>query len=97
MQGQSLMPLVAGRTPAWRNEWFYEHIYEHGGKIEPCTGVRGARWKYIRYYKQRPEYEQLFDLRNDPGETRNLAEAKEHESVLRTMRKRERAYRRELR
>ena len=96
MQGQSLMPLVAGKKPAWRNQWFYEHIYEHGGAIEPCTGIRNTRWKYIRYYKQRPEYEQLFDLQSDPGETKNLAGIKKYDNILRKFRKRELAYQLEL-
>jgi len=96
MQGMSLLPLVAGEKPKWRNDWFYEHLYEHRGRIEPCTGVRNARWKYIRYYKQKPVYEQLYDLQNDPRETMNLAGAPEHKSVLMDVRRRELELRREL-
>jgi len=96
MQGRSMATLVTGETPAWRDHWFYEHVYEHGGKIEPCTGVRSARWKYIQYYKQKPVYEQLYDLQSDPLETRNLVDAKEHKSILHRMRELELAYRSEL-
>jgi hypothetical protein len=34
--------------------------------------VRGPRFKYVRYTGQEPVYEQLFDLRNDPYEERDV-------------------------
>jgi len=86
MQGRSLVPLVSGEKPAWRDKWFYEHVYEHAGVIEPCIGVRETDWKYIRYYKQEPVYEQLFDVRNDPEETNNLAGKPEHQEKLKELR-----------
>lgn len=73
MQGRSIAPLLRNTRAKWRGEWFYEHLYEHGGQIVPCIGVRTTRWKYIRYYRQDPVYESLYDLQGDPEEIRDLA------------------------
>ncbi len=73
MQGRSITPLLRNTKAKWRDEWFYEHLYEHGGTIEPCVGVRTKRWKYIRYFRQDPVYESLYDLRGDPEEIHDLA------------------------
>jgi arylsulfatase A-like enzyme len=97
MQGQDLTPLLIGPAPqSWRDAWFYEHVYEHGGKIEPCEGVRAQRWKYIRYYRQDPVYESLFDLLEDPRETRDLARDEAYRSVLDEYRAKWRRFRHEL-
>lgn len=73
MQGMSIAPLFQNSKAKWRDEWFYEHLYEHNGAIEPSVGVRGTRWKYTRYYKQDPVYETLYDLKHDPEELTDLA------------------------
>jgi arylsulfatase A-like enzyme len=69
--GASLVPLVAGRSVAWRDEVFTEHLWDHPA-IPRTEAVRTARFKYIRY-PQHPEFEELYDLRDDSGETKNLA------------------------
>ena len=56
--------------------------------IAKSEGVRTERWKYIRYIERDPQYEQLFDLKSDPGEERNLATLAEHAGVLADMRAR---------
>jgi arylsulfatase A-like enzyme len=73
MQGRDLSPLYL-RTPAsaWRDEFFYEHpTITSKDRIPSSHGVIRRDWKYIEW----PEfgYQQLFDLRADPGELRNLA------------------------
>ena len=79
MQGKSLRPLLSGKTPTWRNEFFYEHLFqvplEHQsrvGNIPRSIGVRTSRFKYLRYLDFE-NYEQLFDLEMDPDEKNNLA------------------------
>jgi hypothetical protein len=44
--------------------------------------------KYIRYIESEPLYEELYDLRDDPQEERNLARAGGYESQLNAMRER---------
>lgn len=87
MQGRSLVPFVRGQSPAWRTEWFYEHLFTHR-RIARSEGVRTERYKYVRYLDEEPPYEQLFDLRRDPGEQVNLAAEADHADVLGRLRER---------
>lgn len=73
MDGRSLKPLMLGEKAAWREHFFYEHHYHHGGKIPRTEGVRTKDWKYVTYFDVKPAHEGLYDLKNDPGEERNLA------------------------
>ena len=88
MQGRSLVPFVAGETPSgWRNDFFVEHLFEHP-QIPKHEGVRGARYKYARYFEQEPVYEELYDLLADPMETTNLAGDTDYNNILLEMRRR---------
>lgn len=95
MQGQSLMPLLRGKSPTWREAFLYEHLFTipqeaepRAGNIPNSEGVRTRRYKYLRYPEQRPVYEQLFDVQQDPRETRNLADHDDYQDVLRRLRQR---------
>ncbi len=92
MQGKSLVPLVQGRNPSWRDEWFYDHLYGHGGKIPMSEGIRTERWKYIRYIDQNPVYEELFDLKNDPFEEHNIVPNRRYTAILEQLRERNQAW-----
>ncbi|RCS41213.1 DUF4976 domain-containing protein [Bremerella cremea] len=86
MQGRSLKPLVEGKqTEPWRTEFLYEHLFPHA-TIPQSEGVRTQDWKYIVYEKTEPKLEQLFDLKNDPNETTNLAEDPQHANKLKELR-----------
>ena len=86
MQGRNLIPLARGESPSWRSEFYYSHLFAHK-TIPKSEGVRNERWKYIRYIESDPLYEELYDLRDDPREERNLARSGAHVSQLATMRK----------
>ena len=91
MQGRDFGPLLRNESIGWRSEWFYEHTYNTQPPRRPIAkseGVRTERWKYIRYIERDPPYEQLFDLKSDPGEERNLAGLAEHAGALADMRAR---------
>jgi arylsulfatase A-like enzyme len=91
MQGCDLGPLLRNEPTEWRSEWFYEHTYNTKPPRRPIAkseGARTERWKYIRYIEREPLYEQLFDLKRDPGEERNLAPLAEYVGVLADMRAR---------
>ena len=64
LSGVSLLPLVRGETDA-----AHEHVFAewHGPALRM---VRSARMKYVRHPSGA---EELFDLAQDPHETRNLA------------------------
>jgi arylsulfatase A-like enzyme len=89
MQGRDFGPLLRDEAVQWRGEWFYEHTYNTRPPRRPIAkseGVRTEGWKYVRYIEHDPPYEQLFDLKSDPGEERNLAGSAEHAGVLAEMR-----------
>lgn len=89
MQGRSLMPFVNGTIPSdWRTEFFYEHLYAHGGKIPATEGIRTREWKYTRYVGTDPPYEELFDLKNDPEEMENVLKGNQGNEVQDLMRAR---------
>jgi len=86
-QGKSWKPLLEGKRVPWRKSWYYEYFeYPAVHMVRPNRGVRTERWKYIeypRFYLEREfraktqtfdhpaEYE-LYDLKNDPHEVKNL-------------------------
>jgi arylsulfatase A-like enzyme len=97
MQGQSWKPILEGKNRAGRASWLYEYNWEKSYPFDPTQfGVRTQRYKYIRYpeigntdrdYPMKGElpYDELYDLKNDPLEMRNLAADPSAASLLREM------------
>jgi arylsulfatase A-like enzyme len=82
LQGQSLRPLLQGKTvPAWRKSMFYLYYHED---MEPKNyGVRTERYKLIHYpYKN--EWE-LLDLGKDPLENTNVYHDPAYADVVKQM------------
>ena len=76
LSGESLLPIIQGRESEDRAsyaETFYPR--ENYGWSE-LLGLVDGRWKYI--HAPRPE---LYDLANDPGETKNLVEEQDRTAV----------------
>ena len=67
--GESLLPLLDGRSPAWRRDFLIEHL-EGTNPVTTYCAVRTARWKYVRYATGE---EELYDLEGDPFELENVA------------------------
>jgi arylsulfatase A-like enzyme len=88
VQGRSLVPLVAGKPVPWRTDWFYEHDFGPEELFPAVEGVRTERWKYVRYVRRDPVFEQLYDLANDPREEHNLAGQERHTDQLAKLRDR---------
>ena len=74
MQGHSLVPLLKGTRSQWRNSFLIEY---YSDKVFPRVrqmgykAVRNERWKYIQYLEL-PGMDELYDLKNDPYELKNL-------------------------
>lgn len=94
-QGRSLAPLMAGQPVPWRHDFLCQHTM-----VEPTipkwVGVRSERFMYARYFDQQPAYEFLHDLRADPTELRNVANAPAYAAELQTQRARCQALQKEL-
>lgn len=92
VDGRALTAFLDGRKPGgWRSEahWEFDFRSISGGEAEAQFGLkstqcnlsvlRGERFKYVHFNGGLPPL--LFDLENDPGETRNLANDKNHLKV----------------
>lgn len=76
--GRSWKPLLEGRRVSWRNSFLYEYNYEPQFPYTPnVRAVRTDEWKFIRYPHGDGSPDrftaELYDLRTDPYELRNLA------------------------
>lgn len=88
MQGRDIAQLYLDtRKSDWRNEFFYEHAIIRNSDFIPASEALVRKdIKYILW----PDfgYEELFDLRRDPREVRNLIHDKAYAARLAQMRKR---------
>jgi arylsulfatase A-like enzyme len=93
VDGASLLPLVHGRRPAdWRTELHYEYDFRdiHYSQAESDLGlhmdasslcvVQDDHYKYVHFAALPPLF---FDLREDPGQFRNLAADPAHAALVR--------------
>jgi arylsulfatase A-like enzyme len=73
MQGESLLPVLKGNTPEnWRKAHYYHYYgYPDWHSVKRHYGVSTARYKLIHFYYDIDEWE-LFDLKKDPQEMRNV-------------------------
>jgi arylsulfatase A-like enzyme len=77
VHGRSWRPLLEGKEGvAWRDAFFYCYFFEKGFGVPTTTAVRTADAKLIKY-PGHDEWTEVFDLKADPFETRNLAKTPE--------------------
>jgi arylsulfatase A-like enzyme len=71
IDGISFLPTLTGEGTQKEHEYLYWEFYEKGGR----QAIRYKNWKAIRYniVKNPESLLELYDLSNDPGETKNLA------------------------
>jgi arylsulfatase A-like enzyme len=84
MQGRSLRPIAAGRTPAdWRRSFYY-HYYEFPAphRIRPHYGVVTDRHKLVHFYLPDVDEWQLYDRATDPIELRTKATEPAYATVV---------------
>ena len=76
MDGSSFLPLArrggGGEEVNWRKELLYEYYWERNYPQTPTVhALRGERFKYIRYHGVW-DVNELYDLKSDPREQKNL-------------------------
>jgi len=89
MQGMSMVPVLKGKTPSeWRKEHYY-HYYEYPAvhSVKRHYGISTERYKLIHYYYDIDEWE-LFDLKPDPQEMKNVYNDPAYKSVKEDLHKR---------
>jgi N-acetylglucosamine-6-sulfatase len=85
MDGRSFLPLAQGRTVPWREHFLYVYYWEKNFPQTPTTfAIRSDRYKYITYYGLW-NADELYDLQNDPQETKNLLYDQQYQSVARDL------------
>lgn len=71
--GLSMVPLLKGEQTLKRERLFW-HFPCYVGKATPCSAVREGDFKLIEYFEE-GGYHELYNLKSDPGEERNLAKS----------------------
>ena len=85
-QGKSLTPLlVNNKAHLNRNAILIEHLWDNPD-IPSSEAIRTERWKYFRYRLINAP-EELYDLKNDPMEKKNLASDIQYAKIFDKLRK----------
>ena len=86
MQGKSFLPLLTGQKQKGRAAMYY-HYYENGEHaVSPHFGISTGRFKLIRFYNGVNGWE-LYDMRKDPGEMKNVFGNKGYKKITGKLRK----------
>ena len=89
MQGDSLVTLLKGNRPKWRTsfliEYYSDSVFPRVLKMG-YKAVRTERWKYI-HYLELEGMDELYDLKTDPYEMKNLIQQPSAAKVLKEMKK----------
>jgi arylsulfatase A-like enzyme len=87
MQGISFIPAVTGKQKKLPRQNLYYHFYEYKADhtVLPHLGIRGERYKLIYFYTVN-EWE-LYDLKSDPSEQKNLINSASYQQTFLQMKK----------
>lgn len=85
MQGISLTPILTGKQKKLSRKYLYYHYYEYSKDhtVLPHIAVRGEEYKLIYFYTV-GEWE-LYDLKKDPKELKNVARVPAYRNALAQM------------
>jgi len=93
MQGVSMKKLLQkGTDEHWRKEIYY-HYYERSFGLTPHYGIKTSRYKLMHFYGAVNTWE-LYDLKNDSAEMKNLADDSKYGRVRQELEKRLRFWQR---
>ena len=85
MDGRSFVPVAQGKNIPWREHFLYVYYWEKNYPQSPTVfSLRGDRYKYITYYGLW-DADELYDLKSDPNESKNLLYDPQFQSVATEM------------
>lgn len=88
LDGASWLALAQGKQKEWRRELLYEYYWERNYPQTPTVhALRGDRYKFIRCQGMW-DIDELYDLQEDPLESKNLIFSEAHQKVAAEMRTR---------
>lgn len=88
MDGKSFLELPNKPDMDWREYFLYVYYWEKNFPQSPTQfALRGNQYKFITYYGLW-DVDELYDLRSDPGETKNLINDPKFKPVVKNMEKR---------
>jgi N-acetylglucosamine-6-sulfatase len=86
MDGKSFLSLAERKPVRWRDFLLYEYYWEWPFPQTPTMfALRGEQYKYIHYYGLW-DLNELFDIKADPLESRNLINSPQHQEVVKQLR-----------
>jgi len=88
VQGKSFFNNLKGENSEdWRQSMYY-HYYEYPyyHRVQPHYGIRNKRYKLIHFYYNMDIWE-LYDLKNDPNEMRNLINIEANSELIKELKK----------
>ena len=83
LDGDSLLPLIAGDAETWKDEAFCEYLSH--GVLRPVAMLKKGDYKLNLSLGDAPE---LFDIAEDPGELNDLSESAQHRDIRDALRER---------
>lgn len=79
-EGLDFSPLLRSEKTKWRDHVFAQYD-PHNGLDGAMRSVRTHDWHLVRQLKKNGQPDELFDLKNDPEELRNLYDDEKHRAV----------------
>jgi arylsulfatase A-like enzyme len=84
VQGRSLLPLFKDAKTPWRSSILSEYFQEGQNRTPDWQAARTDRWKYI-HYPTLDGMDELYDLKADPYEMKNLIKDGDAQPALKKM------------
>ena len=83
IRGRDITPALMGKDIEWPDVCYGEYSTHHQSKTH-MRMIRTSNWKLVRDFLN-PERDELFDLKNDPAESRNVIGDKKNAVVVREL------------
>jgi arylsulfatase A-like enzyme len=88
VEGLSFAPMFEDRSYVTRKDMYYAFQAR-------IRGISDGKYKLIEYRTDKLKFSQLFDIENDPWETRNFFDFNGYDEIVTRLRKRMQEYRKE--